>query len=233
MKREEPSTESRSLALQGTVVFRTSTAAVFGCVTCRCVVGQDRWDYTQCTSTQPVNPGSNCKSCEVDGVCRAFGDIFQKDCFTYECRPYGNSWRAEVVKAGCKDADGYCRASGSYMPYIQHGQRYENCMCTAIGTSARYQCEGTTGTTTRCTGCKVDGVCHSVNSKWTKDCLTYQCKQLGSFWVFANIVSAQCKDAYGHCRNHNEHMSAVIGGYTFNNCVCLINGLQISHQCSS
>ena len=30
MKREEPSTESRSLALQGTVVFRTSTAAVFG-----------------------------------------------------------------------------------------------------------------------------------------------------------------------------------------------------------
>ena len=28
MKREEPSTESRSLALQGTVVFRTSTAAV-------------------------------------------------------------------------------------------------------------------------------------------------------------------------------------------------------------
>ena len=30
MKREEPSTESRSLALQGTVVFRTSTAAVSG-----------------------------------------------------------------------------------------------------------------------------------------------------------------------------------------------------------
>jgi hypothetical protein len=49
---------------------------------------------------EPVNPGSNCKSCEVDGVCRAFGDKFQKDCFTYECRPYGNSWRAEVVKAG-------------------------------------------------------------------------------------------------------------------------------------
>jgi hypothetical protein len=31
MKREEPSTESRSLALQGTVVFRTSIAAMFGC----------------------------------------------------------------------------------------------------------------------------------------------------------------------------------------------------------
>ena len=51
-------------------------------------------------SLEPVNPGSNCKSCEVDGVCRAFGDRFQKDCFTYECRPYGSSWRAEVVKAG-------------------------------------------------------------------------------------------------------------------------------------
>ena len=47
------------------------------------------------------------------------------------------------------------------------------------------------------------------------------------------IYISECKDAYGHCRNHNEHMSAVIGGYTFNNCVCLINGLQISHQCSS
>lgn len=51
-------------------------------------------------SLDTVNPGSNCKSCEVDGVCRAFGDIFQKDCFTYQCRQYGSSWRAEVIKAG-------------------------------------------------------------------------------------------------------------------------------------
>lgn len=50
---------------------------------------------------------------------------------------------------------------------------------------------GATGTTTRCTGCKVDDVCHGVNTQWTKDCLTYQCKQLGSFWMYANIVSAR------------------------------------------
>lgn len=65
---------------------------------------------------------------------------------------------------------------GSCIAYVQYYIRYD---------------VGATGTTTRCTGCKVDDVCHSVNSKWTKDCLTYQCKQLGSFWIFANIVSAR------------------------------------------
>lgn len=50
---------------------------------------------------------------------------------------------------------------------------------------------GATGTTTRCTGCKVNGVCHNANTKWTTDCVTYQCKQLGSFWMYADIVSAR------------------------------------------
>ena len=47
----------------------------------------------------PVNPNTNC-DCYDEGVCRLFGERWEKNCFTYECRRNGASWIGAVVGAG-------------------------------------------------------------------------------------------------------------------------------------
>ncbi|VDI02735.1 Hypothetical predicted protein [Mytilus galloprovincialis] len=200
---------------------------------CTCRVGQSSWDYVLCDGSNEPNK-KRC-DCEPDGVCRTFGERWEKNCFTYECQRDGNSWIANVVAAACKDAYGQCRHNGERMPYYHLDQLYKNCLCSVTGTTTRYQCTGNSNVVPvpiQCKGCKVNGVCHNQGSRWEENCNTYECQRIGNYWTMAKAVSRKCKDAYGNCRNHNEYMTASYNGLIFDNCLCQVNGLDASYHCN-
>ncbi|XP_046355015.2 uncharacterized protein LOC124134312 [Haliotis rufescens] len=168
------------------------------------------------------------EACQArDGSCVDIGGVWTHSCLTYRCIKVLLGTQEfpdlQLSSWGCPRNDQCIPANATTM---------DGCSIIKCEQRGQYY-----GLYPQKHGCRHDGSCHDVGSRWTVDCNTYTCHALdnpnGVTTLSVENVDAKCKDVHGSCHAPGDSFEFDIAGTVWPHCTCAVNGPTIDYSCHS